>query len=184
VAPHEAVGDLVRRARRGEVAAFDELARRHLRASYAVALAVLGRPSDAEDVAQEAFIVAIERLDSCREPDRFSGWLLEIVRTRSINALAKRNRRDGVHDEVDRAAADTAGPADVALRARLLDALAALTPVQREVVLLHDLEGWTHAEIADALDLSEVNCRQHLFTARRALRGGLAALAPAEARHG
>jgi RNA polymerase sigma-70 factor (ECF subfamily) len=180
------VGDLVRGARRGQPAAFDELARRHLRAAYAVALAVLGRPSDAEDVAQEAFLVAVERLDSCREPDRFSGWLLEIVRTRSLNALARRARHDraGGDDELDGAHAHAPAPGDVALRARLLDALAALSQIQREVVLLHDLEGWTHAEIAAALGLSEVNCRQHLFTARRALRGGLAALAPAEARHG
>ena len=59
------------------------------------------------------------------------------------------------------------------LRDRLLAALARLTPVQREVVLLHDLDGATHAEIAEALGLSEVNCRQHLFVARRALRGEL-----------
>ena len=175
------VAELVTRARRGEASAFDQLVRRHLRAAYAVALAVLGRPSDAEDVAQEAFLVAIERLDQCREPDRFSGWLLEIVRTRALNALARRGRREGPELSDDDAAGGD--PVDVALRARLLEALAALTAVQREVVLLHDLEGWTHAEIAGALGLSEVNCRQHLFTARRALRGGLAALAPAEARH-
>ena len=69
------------------------------------------------------------------------------------------------------------------LRRRLLDALETLSVPQREVVLLHDLEGWTHAEIAAALELSEVNCRQHLFTARRALRRQLAALEP-EALHG
>jgi RNA polymerase sigma-70 factor (ECF subfamily) len=180
--PELSVGDLVRRARRGEPQAFDLLARRHLRAAFAVALAVLGRPSDAEDVAQEAFVVAIERLEQCREPDRFSGWLLEIVRTRALNALGRRKRRDGPELADDAAAAATPD-GDVALRARLLDALAELGPVQREVVLLHDLEGWTHAEIAEALGLSETNCRQYLFTARRALRGGLAALAPAEARH-
>jgi len=180
--PELSVGDLVRRARRGEPQAFDLLARRHLRAAFAVALAVLGRPSDAEDVAQEAFVVAIERLEQCREPDRFSGWLLEIVRTRALNALGRRKRHDGPALADDQAAAGVDG-GDVALRARLLDALAELGPVQREVVLLHDLEGWTHAEIAAALGLSETNCRQHLFTARRALRGGLAALAPAEARH-
>jgi RNA polymerase sigma-70 factor (ECF subfamily) len=180
--PDLSVGDLVRRARRGEPQAFDLLARRHLRAAFAVALAVLGRPSDAEDVAQEAFVVAIERLEQCRDPDRFSGWLLEIVRTRALNALERRKRRDGPELTDDDTAAETAR-GDVALRARLLDALAQLGPVQREVVLLHDLEGWTHAEIAAALDLSETNCRQYLFTARRALRGGLAALAPAEARH-
>lgn len=156
-----------------------------MRAAYAVALAVLGRPADAEDVAQEAFLVAIERLDRCRDPDRFSGWLLEIVRTRALNAVTRRARRsaDDEVDEVDAPGAHPGLPGDSGLRRRLLDALATLTVAQREVVLLHDLEDWTHAEIAEALALSEVNCRQHLFTARRALRRQLAALEP-EALHG
>jgi len=174
------VGELVRRARRGDPGAFEPLARRHMRAAYAVALAVLGRPADAEDVAQEAFVVAIERLDRCRDPDRFSGWLLEIVRTRALNALTRRNR--GAVAAVEELA-HPGLPGDSALQRRLLDALATLTVAQREVVLLHDLEGWTHAEIAEALELSEVNCRQHLFTARRALRHQLAGLEP-EAHHG
>jgi RNA polymerase sigma-70 factor (ECF subfamily) len=177
------VGELVRRARRGDPAAFEPLARRHMRAAYAVALAVLGRPADAEDVAQEAFVVAIERLDRCRDPDRFSGWLLEIVRTRALNALARRKRGGPSPADVDDLGAHPGPPGDSSLHRRLLDALATLTAPQREVVLLHDLEGWTHAEIAEALDLSEVNCRQHLFTARRALRRQLAALEP-EALHG
>lgn len=157
-----------------------------MRAAYAVALAVLGRPADAEDVAQEAFVVAIERLDRCRDPDRFSGWLLEIVRTRALNALTslnRRTRRGAADTGVEELGAASDPPGDSGLHRRLLDALATLTAPQREVVLLHDLEGWTHAEIAEALDLSEVNCRQHLFTARRALRRQLAALEP-EALHG
>jgi len=154
-----------------------------MRAAYAVALAVLGRPADAEDVAQEAFVVAIERLDRCRDPDRFSGWLLEIVRTRALNAGTRRARRDTSAADVEDLGAHPGLPTDSALRRRLLDALATLTVAQREVVLLHDLDGWTHAEIAEALNLSEVNCRQHLFTARRALRRQLAALEP-EALHG
>lgn len=175
------VADLVARARRGEPAAFDQLVRRHLRAAYAVALAVLGRPADADDVAQEAFVAALERLDDCREPARFSGWLVRIVRNRALHALEKRKLRDP-HDDVEIAAPGT--PGDVVLRAHLLAALAALSPTQREVVLLHDLDGWTHAEIADALGLTETNCRQHLFAARRALRAELSALAPEEVRHG
>jgi RNA polymerase sigma-70 factor (ECF subfamily) len=174
----EPVADLVARARRGDPTAFDQLVRRHLRAAYAVALAVLGRPADADDVAQEAFVAALERLDDCREPARFSGWLLQIVRNRALHALEKRRLRDA-RDEVDVAVAGTAG--DVVLRAHLLAALATLTPVQREIVLLHDLDGWTHAEIADVLGITENNCRQHLFTARRTLRAELSAK---EVRHG
>jgi RNA polymerase sigma-70 factor (ECF subfamily) len=169
--PETPVAELVKRARKGEPAAFDELVRRHLRAAYAVALAVLGRPADADDIAQDAFLVALEKLDDCRDPARFSGWLIQIVRNRALHALEKRTLRDGGDDAAD--TASHAAPADVVLRRQLLAALATLTPVQREVVLLHDLDEWTHAEIADALGLTETNCRQHLFTARRALRGAL-----------
>lgn len=176
------VAELVARTKRGEPAAFDQLVRRHLRAAYAVALAVLGRPADAEDVAQEAFIAALERIDDCRDGARFSGWLIQIVRHRALNALDKRRLRDTAV-----APAEFAGPSsesDIVLRAHLLAALASLSSVQREIVLLHDLDGWTHAELAEALGISEVHCRQHLFTARRALRAELTALAPEEIRHG
>ena len=168
----EPVAELVRRARQGERAAFAALVRRHLRAAYAVALAVLGRPADAEDVAQDAFLVAFERLASCREPARFSGWLLTIVRHQALNALERRRIRAVTDDDVA-AAADPAGSVtgDAVLRRRLLAALARLSPREREVVLLHDLEGWTHGDIAAALEISEVMSRQHLFQARRILRG-------------
>lgn len=169
--PATPVADLVKRARKGEPAAFDELVRRHLRAAYAVALAVLGRPADADDVAQDAFLVALEKLDDCRDPARFSGWLIQIVRNRALHALEKRKLRDPSDDVAD--APSHAVQGDVVLRGQLLAALATLSPVQREIVLLHDLDEWTHAEIADALGLTETNCRQHLFTARRALRGAL-----------
>lgn len=176
------MAELVARARRGDPTAFDQLVRRHLRAAYAVALAVLGRPADAEDVAQEAFITALERLDDCRDPARFSGWLIQIVRNRALNALDRRRLRDSATAPPEMAASATEG--DVVLRTHLLAALAQLSPVQREIVLLHDLDGWTHSELAESLGLSEVNCRQHLFTARRALRAELTALVPEEIRHG
>lgn len=181
-APEPTVAELVARARRGDPTAFDLLVRRHLRAAYAIALAVLGRPADAEDVAQEAFVAALERIEDCREPARFSGWLIQIVRNRALNALEKRRLRDVRDDVVELATTSHAG--DVVLRAHLLAALATLTTVQREIVLLHDLDGWTHAELAVALGITEVNCRQHLFTARRALRAELSCLAPEEVHHG
>ena len=174
---------LVARARRGETAALDLLVRRHLRAAIAVALAILGSPQDAEDVAQDSFLVAFERLDTCREPERFAGWLLQIVRNRALNALTQGRIRDAVSAALP---ADGPGAPDaerVALRDRLLRALGHLSGPQKEVVLLHDLEGWTHREIADALELSEVMSRQHLFTARKVLRELLAEEAPQETRH-
>ncbi len=166
---------LVRRAVGGDARAFDGLARAFLRPAYAVALAVVRRPADAEDVAQEAVVAALERIDTCRQPERFGAWLFQAVRNRARNWVERRRLADVPAEQVEVADAgrDGYGERDV-LRRQLLWALDGITPVQREVVLLHDLEGWTHAEIAAALDLTEVNCRQHLFTARRALRARLA----------
>jgi RNA polymerase sigma-70 factor (ECF subfamily) len=168
--------ELVERSRRGDRRAFEALVRRHYGAAFAVALGRLGNRMDAEDVCQEAFVRALERLDDCREPARFVGWLLVIVRNRALNRVEYRRVRQGVSlEDVEPASAqDPARDVSRAdLRDRLTEALSALTPVQREVVLLHDLEGWKHREIGEALDLTEVASRQHLFTARRALRDTL-----------
>jgi len=176
---------LVARVRAGDSRAAELLVRRHLRAAYAVALSVVRDVAEAEDVAQDAFAIALSRLDTCRDPDRFSGWLLRIVRRQSLNAAVRaRGRRATLELS---AAADVGVPGAAErgdLRARLLAALDRLTPAQREVVLLHDLEGFTHLEIAEALDMSEVSSRQHLFNARRALRALLDGSAPPEALHG
>ncbi len=173
---------LVARALRGDAEACTLLVRRYLRAAYAVALAVLRRPHEAEDVAQDAFAVAFERLDSCREPDKFAGWLMQIVRNRARNQIAQRRVREddppSIPGEVH------PRPEAAGLRERLIAALGSLTPMQREVVLLHDLEGWTHPEIAAALEISEVNSRQQLFLARKTLRGLLASDSPREDSHG
>ncbi|MBI4954596.1 MAG: RNA polymerase sigma factor [Myxococcales bacterium] len=175
----DATATLVARAQRGEAAAFEALARAYLRAAYSVALGFVGRPADAEDVAQDAFVQALEHLDSCREPARFAAWLLQIVRNRARNWLASRKLRDvPAADAPNDAPGDGAPPDAGALRGELLAALGGLGAVPREVVLLHDLEGWTHAEIAAVLGISEVMSRQHLFVARRALRRAIDGQSP------
>ena len=119
-------------------------------------------------------MASLQRLDRCRDPSRFSAWLLTSVRNRALNRIEMaRVRADHAAGATE--AEGEAGPGEqVLLRRRLLAALERLTSVQREVVLLHDLEGWTHAEIAAALELSEVMSRQHLFVARRKMREDLA----------
>ena len=72
--------ELVIQARAGDSESYGELVRRYQRPAYSVALSVIGRHQDAEDAAQESFMVALERLEECRNPARFAGWLLAIVR--------------------------------------------------------------------------------------------------------
>jgi RNA polymerase sigma-70 factor (ECF subfamily) len=162
--------ELVSRARGGNAAALEALVRRYLRAAYAVALAIVRNPADAEDVAQESFMTALQRLDQCRDSSRFAAWLLQGVRHRALNQVAQSRTRAALLDRRACSEAVEANAIGVLLRRRLLAALEHLTPVQREVVLLHDLDAWTHGEIGAALDISEVMSRQHLFVARRALR--------------
>lgn len=171
----EAPGDaeLVRAVRAGDAAAADRLVRRHFRAAWAVALALLGNEADAEDVCQDAFVRALERIDECHRPDRFVYWLLQIVRNRAHNARDYRRVRSGPSvDEVEVAAPGDATRAVETrqLGDRLLAALATLSPTQRQVVLLKDLEDWDHRTIARSLGISEGASRQQLSAARRALR--------------
>lgn len=177
----EATAALVKQALAGSTRAYEVLVRRHLRAAYAVALAVVRVPAEAEDVAQEALVVAWEQLSECREPAAFSGWLMNIARNQARNVLARRKVRS---DFAAKPPGDDAPgepvTAVVDARGQLLRALEALDERQREVVLLHDLEGWSHAEIAATLTLSEVNSRQLLFTARKTMR---ALLSPQEVGH-
>ena len=170
----ETDAELVAGARRGSREAAGALAERYLRACRAVALSIVGEVSGAEDVCQDAFVYAIERIDDCRNPERFGAWLMQIVRNRSRNHL--RDRKTGRWAPLDGMAASGEGssPARDAerseLRDRLLTALAELPEDRREVVLLHDLEGWTHREIAERMELPPGTVRSHLHHARKRLR--------------
>jgi RNA polymerase sigma-70 factor (ECF subfamily) len=169
-------GELVLRARRGDERAFGQLVERYRRAAYAVAYSVTGRQEDAEDAAQESFLVALQRLEECRSPERFAGWLMTIVRNRSRNLVRRESLRET--DPVPPSASTRLPTPDrdaerSELQAALQEALGALPEVQREIVLLHDLEGWKHREIADRLSLPSGTVRSHLHFARRALREAL-----------
>lgn len=164
---------LVLRARGGDERAYGILVERYKRAAYVVALSVTKHHENAEDVAQTAFLVALRRLEDCRDPERFGGWLLSIVRNRARNLL----RREGIRmtEEIPESAGSRLpGPERVyeqrELRRVLEAALERLTPVQREVVLLHDVQGWKHREIAERLEMPAGTVRSHLHFARKELR--------------
>ena len=167
---------LVAAARAGDDAALERLVRRHYRAAFATALALLGTREDAEDVCHDALVRAAQRLAECRDPSRFRPWLMAIVRNTAHNARARGAVRRAAPLAEDTAASPV-GTADRAERAelglRLERALANLNPTQREVLLLHDLDGWSHADSAGAVGTSEGMSRQHLFKARRLLRKAL-----------
>ncbi|MBX6365686.1 MAG: sigma-70 family RNA polymerase sigma factor [Gemmatimonadetes bacterium] len=168
---------LVGRARQGDAEAFEALVRRHLRSAYAMALSRVREPADAEDVAQDAFLTALQRLEECRNPAQFGSWLLTIVRNKAMDVHRYRSVRDALPLERACEVSDGASPQREAERAELredlLTALDGLTPLQREVILLYDIEGWSHKEISRRLGVSEGSARVHLHNARKALRARL-----------
>lgn len=163
-------GELVREATRGNAPAREELVRRYLRKAFRVALAILQNVADAEDIAQEAISAALERLPECRIPDRFGGWLLRGVRNRALNQRAQLGARLALLAGMTEEEPQDPGGRDLPLGRAVLEALEQLSPVRRTVVLLHDVEEWTHAEIAASLRITVVTSRQHLYWARKALR--------------
>ena len=166
-------GELVAASLRGDPRAFGVLVRRYMRPGYLVALSVTGNAEDAEDVAQEAFLVALERLADCRDRERFGGWFLTIVRNRARNLLRREKLRggEGLSPEL---AAGSGGPDEdlkrLELREQLEKGMEGLSEVRREVLLLHDLEGWKHREIAERLGIPDGTVRSHLHFARKHLK--------------
>jgi len=166
--------ELVEAVRQGNRDAARLLVEKYLRGCRAVALSIIGETTEAEDVSQDAFIYALERIDDCRDPARFGAWLRQIVRSQAKNHLrhAKVRRTEQLLD--DTATSRTESPAAAAersdLRVRLIRSLSTLGEAQREVVLLHDLEGWTHDEISERMGLPSGTVRSHLHFARRKLR--------------
>src|SRR5712691_8174703 len=144
---------LVARALAGDRAAFGVLAERYAAPARRVARAVLDDPDDADDAAQDALLAALVKLQQYDSRRPFGPWLMRIV----ANAAAGRPRPDV---QTERRA----------LGERLREALAELPERRRVAVVLFDVEGYSHAEIAEILGVAEGTVRSEVFHARRRLR--------------
>ena len=165
--------DLVERSRAGDPDAFGLLVRRHYRAAYIVAQQATRDQLDAEDVTQDAFVRALERMEQCRDPARFSAWLHQIIRNVAHDLRDKQRVREAESlDDVEPASRSNpskdAENAD--LRERLIRALEQLTTMQRAVLLFFDRDGLSHGEIAAKVGCSVGMSQQHLFAARKTMR--------------
>jgi RNA polymerase sigma-70 factor (ECF subfamily) len=157
----------------GDEAAFRELYRRHTPRLYQFVLRMLGgTEAEAEDVVQEAWIRAADRLDAFRWESKFATWLTGI----GVNLCRDRLRRLARRNEVQ-----SADGLELSIAARrhedridLERAIALLPAGYREVLILHDVEGFTHVEIGERLGIAEGTSKSQLFFARRAMRNLLA----------
>jgi len=164
--------ELLARARSGDGEAFGELVRRHQETVYTLALRLVG-PDLAADVAQEAFLRAWRALPRFRGEAAFSTWLHRIT----VNTAWTLRRRDRRHltqplegDFEDTAPLPERAGELAEARAGLLRAIAALNPGQRAVLVLRDLYGWSGAEVARELAITETTVKVRLHRARARLR--------------
>ena len=169
--------ELIERVRRGDREAFDLLVARHIRRAFSIAYRILGHREDAEDLVQDAFLVALERIDTFQAGRSFGPWIARIVVNRGLNARKARVLRqtDALPEDAPTASALPDRAAEQAeLQARCREAFGALPERQRIITELFELEGYSGPEIAEILDLPPGTVRWHLHEARKVLRAALA----------
>ena len=161
---------LILAAQRGDTESFGVLVRAYQRRAYAVARAIVATHEDAEDAVQEGFLHAYRALDRFRPEQAFGAWLHRIVANAALDIGRRRRVRDA--DELtDAVASPFRDPAEAdELRRRLDAGLQRLTDRQRTVIVLHDIEGFRHAEIGEMLGIPEGTARSDLHHARHMLR--------------
>jgi len=169
---------LVQAAAGGDMAAFEALYRRHAPRVHGVVARLVGFDrARAEDLAQETFVRAWQALPGYRFESAFPTWLHRLaVNTALMDLRARRSRVQGDGDEALEyvGTPDSAG-LGTALGMDLERAVAALPPRARAVLVLYDVEGWKHGEIAEALGMAIGSSKAQLHRARALLRERLEA---------
>lgn len=166
---------LVAQTRQGEVDAFGELVRRYQSSVFGVCYRLMGHRQEAEDMAQEAFLRAYQRLDRYDSQRPFGPWVRRVAANVCLNQLQrKRPPQVALEDETD----EPVFPAEPGPEARretrerderLWEAIGLLSPPQRAAIELRHFHAMTYEEIAHELRISLSEVKTHLFRARRAL---------------
>ncbi len=164
---------LARRAACADVSAFEQLYRRHHRRVHGVIVRLVGQAgARAEDLTQEAFVRAWQALPAFRFESAVSTWLHRLAVNTALMELRARRSRPWQEDDED--ALDAVSTPDTAGRAvlgrDLERAVASLPPRARAVLVLHDVEGWKHEEIAGELGMAVGSSKAQLHRARGLLR--------------
>lgn len=172
---------LIQRAHRGDHRAFRRLYDRHVDRVYRLAYRMSGHDDLARDITQEAFLRAHSRLGQFRGDAAFSTWMHTITTSVALNVIRRTDRHRKRERDLEMAGGAPAPErrrADPDLRERLRGAVDALPEIYRTVFLLHDVEGYNHREIAQALDVAEGTSKARLSRARARLREALSDFAP------
>jgi RNA polymerase sigma-70 factor (ECF subfamily) len=166
---------LVRRALEGDADAFESVYRAHVGRVYAVCLRMSGERGRAEELTQDVFVRAWERLASFRGESSLASWLHRMaVNVVLEDARSERRRHARVEPREDPASTERPGTgSDPAIGIDLERAIAALPPGARNVFVLHDVEGYRHGEIAGLTGSAEGTVRAQLHRARQLLMEAL-----------
>lgn len=171
---------LVTRALSGDPRAERELYDVHVDRVYRLARGMVRDPEAARDVTQRTFVRAFHRLGEFRGEAAFSTWLHTIATSVALEIVRKEQRRAALEFEIEAAPGArpsvSSGPGDPLLRRRLRAEIDALDPEDRAILLLFDLEEYTHEEIAALLQITPGACRVRLHRVRARLRKRLAPL--------
>ena len=172
---------IIRRALDGDEAALRALWTRHAPHIDMVVRRLVGQDADlAADIAQEVWIQIFRALPSYRGDSQFGTWAHRIAVNRTLNALRKTRRLANLETEVHEDSASFEPDTDRSfLAASIEEAAAKLSPGARAVFMLHDVEGYTHEEIAQELGITTGGSKSQLFKARAKLRKLLAHLVDA-----
>jgi RNA polymerase sigma factor (sigma-70 family) len=181
-------GDLVQRARNGDLSAYDELVKRYQERIYATIYHMTSNHEDANDLAQDAFIKAFSALKSFKGGSTFYTWLYRIAVNKTINFL--KQRKNKYHLSLNDLDFNAENDPDLValishktpqrdaglseLQKKLNEALLKLSEPHRMVVVLHDVQGQSHDEIAEIMGCNIGTVRSRLFYARQQLQGYLA----------
>ena len=170
----------IQRAIEGDERALRALWSQHAPHIDAVVRRLAGDPDLAEDIAQEVWIQIFRALPTYRGESQFGTWAHRIAVNRTLNALRRTRRLTKIETEMDEETVTVEHTGDQAMLRSVIDAAAAkLSPGARTVFVMHDVEGFTHEEIAKELGITPGGSKSQLFKARAKLRRLLAHLVDA-----
>ena len=180
--------ELVLKAQQGDVHAFDELVERYHGKIYGLTYNMTSNREDAEDLTQEVFVKAYQALPRFKGKSSFYTWLYRIAVNKTINYRKKRNRKralsldqfdqeiktDEVYHDLTSKGSPLRNVSLTELQKKMNEALLTLSEKHRTVVVMHDMQGIPHEEIAKVVGASVGTIRSRLFYARRQMQAELA----------
>jgi RNA polymerase sigma-70 factor (ECF subfamily) len=166
--------ELITRVLAGDRIAGRQLYDAHAARIYRLTYRMVGDPALAEEFTQDAFVRAFSQLDRFRGESSFATWIHRIALSVTSNGMRRvkrlRSREMELDDDLPRQGGASSDPV---LRTRLAEALDRLPENLRITLVMHDLEGYTHGEIAETLGVAEGTSKSRLFEARARVRDAL-----------